>query len=807
MIHTLFDLCKKRFDRLGTCSLVLLMLLLPTGCTDTEEQYERPSWLEPPVYDVLAGKGNFSMYLQAADKTLYGSILKGAGNYTVFAPNDDAFRKFLSEHNYASVDKVPVEVLTQIVAYSMVFNRFETARLGDVLNSSVWETGTSIKKRSSYYKTLYKETIDGVEQWVVDSPADVTAVVTPYKYLPIFTESYFTGNTLNAVDYEKFFSGTAYSGLNAAAGSVVNKDMYAENGIIHEVDAVNLPLDNLDEMLQTEEHESFRKILETKVGSSYLFVSYLLGENTTEVYKELYPERNISAVYCKTYQNLPYLLNNEDYKGTETATTEQQGYTLIVPSNESVERFAAMLRERAEVGDLSELSLTALTYFLKAHMVPRIVWPSHFASEQNSNEEFLNGEGKDGPGFDACVTKSSFASNGVLYDTKEVVQSKYFTTVYSEILLNKDCRTLANIAWEKFFVNDWIPELTKSKLTGDKEMDYIMVLPSDELLKADRFSYDEVNKKFLNENLASSADAEDRMKRLLRSCVFKRTKGVTELDDFSGFSQLPYDGYGYAVNIYGDIIRFKDNKLQGLGNILDGTEVEVEEVDFDYINGHVFRITNGTMIEYSPRNTGSGTAAFASPKLYDRITAYAEENADCQLFKQYMDRIYGGTSPSFIRESTNYTILIPTDEAIRNAVGSDLLPALPAGSDAFAAEDKPLVERFIQLCFLTGTVVPDDGMPYIEPGKNESLSLNTVYKLTDSELDLWSVNTAVQVAKQGDNSLTFRFQDIKKNDWLQVEGYAPVNVVRESGKSNYVGPLAVIHAVDGIIGFTTHPKE
>ena len=150
MIHTLFDLCKKRFSRSGACSLVLSMLLLMAGCTDTEEQYERPSWLEPPVYDVLAGKGNFSMYLHAVDKTLYSSILKGAGNYTVFAPNDDAFRKFLAGHNYTSIDAVPVDVLTQIVAYSMVFNRFETARLGDVLNSNVWEAGTSIKKRSSY---------------------------------------------------------------------------------------------------------------------------------------------------------------------------------------------------------------------------------------------------------------------------------------------------------------------------------------------------------------------------------------------------------------------------------------------------------------------------------------------------------------------------------------------------------------------------------------------------------------------------------------------------------------------------------
>ena len=51
MIHTLLSLCKQSFGWLGTCWLVLLLVL--TGCTDREEQYERPSWLEPPIYDVL----------------------------------------------------------------------------------------------------------------------------------------------------------------------------------------------------------------------------------------------------------------------------------------------------------------------------------------------------------------------------------------------------------------------------------------------------------------------------------------------------------------------------------------------------------------------------------------------------------------------------------------------------------------------------------------------------------------------------------------------------------------------------------
>lgn len=812
MIHTLLGLCKRSLYWFGTCGLVLLLLL--AGCNDREEQYERPSWLEPPIYDVLMERGNFSMYLHAVDKTLYSSILKGAANYTVFAPNDDAFRNYLSEHNYASIDEVPVEVLTKIVAYSMVFNRFEAVRLGDVLSSAVWEEGSSIKKRTSYYKTLYREVIDGVEQWVVDSPADVTAVMTPYKYLPVFTSKYFSQTGLMPVDYETFFQGTAYSGLHAAAGSVIAKDIYAENGIIHEVTAVNEPLDNLDEMLRSNDRKQFRDVLETKVGDSYLFISYLLGGNTTEVYKKLYPDRNISAVYCKTYLNLPYLLNNEDYKGTETATTEQQGYTLLVPSNEAVTHFEENVLARANVEKLSDLSLTTLGYFLKAHMVDRIIWPSQFVNEQNFNGDFLNGEGKDGPRLEDCIIGSHFASNGVLYDTKEVVKSKYFNTVYSEILLNEDCRTLADVAFGKFFTNDWLAELTKSILNGNKEVDYLLVLPSDKLLQMDGYSYDDINSRFVNDDAKNAgASVDDRLKRLLRMCIFQRTKGATELDGFNGFPSLGYDGYGYAVNAYGDVVRFKDNKLQGLGNMLDGEEVEVEEMtDFAYNNGRVFKIKDediaeGKMLQYSPRKTGSGLAAWTDPTLYSRITSYTEQNTDCRLFKQYMDRAYGGSTPSFIKSGTFYTVLIPTDTAIQTAVAAGTIPALPSGSTEFSAEEKPLVERFLQLCFLSGTVVVDDGLPYMEPGKNKTLSLTTTYKLTDAEVDLWSTNTLVDIYKDESNSLKFRFQDIKSNNWVKVEGTEPVSLVRGAGKSNYMGPLSVIHTVDGIIWYKTNPQE
>ena len=71
----------------------------------------------------------------------------------------------------------------------------------------------------------------------------------------------------------------------------------------------------------------------------------------------------------------------------------------------------------------------------------------------------------------------------------------------------------------------------------------------------------------------------------------------------------------------------------------------------------------------------------------------------------------------------------------------------------------------------------------MEPGKNKSLSLTTAYKLTAADVDLWSANTLVDVYKDESNSLKFRFQDIKSNNWVKVEGTDPVSPVREKERA------------------------
>lgn len=133
---------------------------------------------------------------------------------------------------------------------------------------------------------------------------------------------------------------------------------------------------------------------------------------------------------------------------------------------------------------------------------------------------------------------------------------------------------------------------------------------------------------------------------------------------------------------------------------------------------------------------------------------------------------------------------------------------MPAGTTEFSLEEKPLAERFLKLCFLSGNVVADDGASYIEPGMNESMSLTTSHTITEASVDLWSAKTYVKAFKsEGSNILKFNFQNITEGNWIKVEGEGEVSVIRGFNKSNYMGPLSVIHAVDNIIWFHINEKN
>ncbi|SHF85133.1 Fasciclin domain-containing protein [Bacteroides luti] len=783
----------------------ILVLFFGSCSKDFDSYYDRPSWLEDPIYQTLQSEGRFSNYLECVDKTLYSQVLKGSGNYTVFAPNDEAFAKFLKEKGYASVKDIPKSVANQIVSYSLVYNKYALEHLGDVLTTSQWSAGASYKKRTPYYKTIYKENVNGKTEWVIDANAHngtFSTEVHNYKYLPILTNSYFTNNHLSSSDYNTFFS-TNFSGQNVLSGEIVKSDLYSENGVIHEVNSVSLPLNNFDEMLKNDNYSAFKALLDHKTSDgSYQFAKYTQTNTFTEYYKTLYPDSNIVDLYVKAYPSLPFSPNVELYSGVSGASDEGDGYTMFVPSNEAVNEFVQnKLLKYAK--SISELPTATLTYFLKAHMSDGIIWPSQYTTAQNANSEFFNEQGASGKTFnESGIIEKKMASNGFFYGIDHVIKSGYFETVYSEILLNPAYSWL-NIALTGLYANDLYTDFLKSPLSGYTEENYTILLPSDELLKRDGFAYDvtqsAVGDRFSNSSIKSGT-ALDRLKRLIRMCVFKRIKNNdinSAIVDFNGNSSIGYDGFGYAVNDYGDMIRFKNGKVQAVGNILDSEWVTITPIA-TLNNGQVFAIDK--LLEYSPRNSNPAAAAGWEDQSITTFVAnyFAANPAQTSEFKKYWDKVLSVVSPS-INASGYYTILIPTNEQVNAAVAAGNLPAL---ANVVVTKDKEWAQavNFVSSQILSGTVYSDDGLSRFIPGNYVTSKCATLYKVNDSSADLVGVKTYAEATKVN-GQLVFQAKNIEEGSNILVKGIGTSGVIRGVNNSNVMGPRAVIHLVDGYLTF------
>ena len=329
------------------------MLLLLLGCNDPKDDYKRPGWLEPPIYQQLKEKGNFTSYLACADKAHFTNQLNGSGYYTVFAPTDEAFTTFLSENGYSSVEDIDSVLAKKIVTYSMCVTPASYENIDDFQDGSSSATDESRAdkafKRTTYdYKWVYKETdVNGTERYVIDinsSPGVVGSSSQSFenddfnqKNVPFFTKAYMTQRGISVTDYNYFYPNTELTDFNIVDAKVTEKDLWAENGIIHIVDKVILPLDNLEELLaKTDECSKFKEMLD-----KYM-VTYLYAPDDFQLKYEQASGQS-EKVYVKFYNGACFNPNCENYL-TYLASSYQMDaqiddYTLFAPTNTAMNEF------------------------------------------------------------------------------------------------------------------------------------------------------------------------------------------------------------------------------------------------------------------------------------------------------------------------------------------------------------------------------------------------------------------------------------------------------------------------------------
>lgn len=779
-----------------TLFVILASLTLSfSSCNrDDDDYFAEPDWLAAPLYKVLQDEGRFQHYLACIDRTLFAGQIKEGGFFTLMAPNDEAFAAYMQAEGYASVDDIPADIINQIVSYSILQSYWLSENLGDLFTGTVnnsYSSGDGMKKQTYYYSTIYQDT-EFDNNWVIDqnvnSPTFSSSTYN-YKYYPVFMNSYFSKASLSEVDYSEFFPNIPFmigmtkpEGVvgNVVNGYIVNPNFKARNGIAHEVSVLNLPMENMDKVLQQENFSTFKSLIDFKdLSGAYVYKSYVEDVALTERYKILRPDDNISSVYVKSYatsgpQPLAFSPAVETIYNGSDITTLSDGYTLFVPEN-SVLTDYINTRLLKYYNSLSELPIGAITTLINTHMVNTMIWPSELKSSQVATGEFINGVGNAGEEYSEFgVLDKQLTSNGFVYRINRVLKSKLFETVFSEIYLNP-AFSMLNSAYTIYFQNTQREELMRSVITGFPNQRFSVLMISDEQLTGDGFLYNSETNSFSNP-LMVGTNVTDRMRRMLQNHLFAGWVDSyvdTEVKFDDGVSV--YGGWGFRNTVNGDVVRYKDSLLQASGNIEDNSFVKISKLA-SYDNGTVY--TTDKLLQYSRREgTPAENVGWTYNTMWYFLTQTAQENTNVSQFVDYIQ--YAVKSPDSdalngISENSYYTVIMPNNNAIIRARTNGDLPNLDSLKNGqLSPERVELASNFVKSHFLEGISMADDRLPYLFPYNPNSPNYNilsTAFRVNNEKLRFVNQRTYVLVSKNDANALTIVPDNFYQMGELRITG-------------------------------------
>ena len=683
----------KFFQHIILFSIASLMLV---NCRKKQwdEYYGRPDWLEPPVYQQLQAKGNFKNLLACIDKAGYANTLGKAGYWTLFAPNDIAFQEYFTANGITGVSDMDSATCRNIITYALVYNAFNKDRLDDYQSAAGWVEDNAFKRRTANYTGVYAESVNGQTLHVIASNRNNNGANNGFvfgdnnnKYLPFFIDNFFTANGLSATDYTYFYPGSTYSGFNIANAKVVTADIPAENGMIHEVDKVIVPLPSIDQYLASQPAFSEFK----KLYDKYM-VSYNMNADATHLYQVLTGSGD--PVYVKTYNaQLAFSPNNENFLKQQDNDGQSDGFTLFAPQNDSVLKYINdVLLEFYPSLDQAPLQITI--DFLNAHMWPTTVWPGKFKTTFNT----LGEEARFDPATN--VQDKKMLSNGIFYGTNKVQEANVFSTVYARAYLDPKYSLMTRALNEdlRFAISN--PGLR-----------FTVFMMSDSVLRAEGFDFNILRNEWNYTNgsgvVTAGNAARDRLQRILNTHVVFTSGG--ELDDLSGQGILP--------SYNGEYIKYNNYEVYASGNIDSNNTVQVSGSRL-YKNGIVYYTDR--LLTFSEQNIGKHIEQLGSAPAssFNYFWNYLRNTA---VYNIGSGEILG-TLPGVF-----YTVLIPDNNAIQQAVddgwlpGSGTAPGKTPNFNPGSSDDKEKVIKFL-LYHIVGkkNVVPNG----LEFGTFETLLKN-----------------------------------------------------------------------------------
>lgn len=799
--------------KLGYIILAGIFFLLFSSCEKDildREIYQKPEWLSGKLYTQISGVENMKTFTRAIERIELDTLIDRSGYYTIFAPNDEAFGNYLASNNYPTVEDIPLDILEKLVKYHIVQNGWSRSQLQS-LDIEGWidpDSRTNNEPRGYKRQTILKE--DNKKYFVAEkfvqgkietkitneSSSNSTRIVynDSRKYVPIYFDKFLSIAEISASDYSYFFDNDYMGGnlyyadgkLNIeeeqqASGQLeVKGEYFAENGFIYEIDRVVEPLPNAEQLLEYDyDSYSYSQFL----GLIHLFSKFTYNEDATLSQAGADEGLEVENLYNLRYPSLVFDIQEEitspsrNYNPSERYTIRYH-FGLLAPTdqalNELVDDVITSKNGLPHWPSFANTPLHIKRMILNAHMSQKPIY------ESDLSNGFLNGEDDRIFVDPKNVVQNTMGSNSTFMGLSEAVLPRVFSSVAAPVYLRP------RFSYYMYAVEHagMLPAIKRSNAN------YSFFVLANETTG---FSGGDSS---LNVNIIDADyglfEIESFDRSTARLTKRRQTELVLQLLNHVGASVpegiarrefIPTLGGNFIVinnEEFPSTITGGSPSVYGYNgdSIIPVTMNELQSFEYD---GKIIP-DNGITYEID------GWLSFPTSDLFSLMSGYPKFYALLKKAKLVDDEVY--YKLLFTSEGENYTLFVPTDEAI---------DAYNADTTHMNLNDLPIADlsSFLLYHMVKGSMIFTDGkQPESYYNTNRIDERSTIYNTVYSKMHIRPGIDRIEILDNQGNVEYVLEEEIGKTNIMAAENTA------EEGDDieNYI-VTSVIHEVDKVLEY------
>jgi len=446
---------------------ILISIFIFTSCEKKfDEYYKVPEDLIGTILQVLEEDGNYTQFIKAVEMVEYDDVLGVTGNFTVFAPDDNAFAEFFTENGYTSLEDIPLEELKSIVYYHIVFwaySKFMLLYGLGIQNVDIEYSTQNFKQPTKFIPPMTVE---------YDTIGRKFTVYHEPKFIPVYSDEFFAEFDLSAsANYSILYPGSSYGGFNVDRAKIVEYDVPAQNGWIHKIDKVLVPPDNHDDILEKmDEFSTFRDLVNKNTNYEFSYTYTYAQDNNGDVNED----GVLDSLFLKMNSIFPSGsspdVENVKYNG------QQNILTVFAPTNQAFQDF--FINHTRGYASLYSIGKYWMNWYLQ-HYISTNYWPTDFSTLTEDWEWDLTSSMVDCNVTEGDIYYIQMASNGPFCGINKYFLPKIYESVAGPIFGDSEhewfCEALV------FYMAD--------KMLNEEGLEFTLFAPSNSAISAAGYTF------------------------------------------------------------------------------------------------------------------------------------------------------------------------------------------------------------------------------------------------------------------------------------------------------------------------------